>query len=123
MEGAEREDLQRCGKRDRRRRALGLRQQAHKQRQLNMDQRRAAKGASPAVPLSTPLQIFSFGAFHGGVWRLGFKMDTIGEASILMYLLVKLLKLLVVADVSLPREMLRQKTPRIDGSGLAEAPP
>ncbi|KAG5183294.1 hypothetical protein JKP88DRAFT_273275 [Tribonema minus] len=53
-------------------------------------------------------------------------MDTIGEASILMYLLVKLLKLLVVvavADVSLPREMLRQKTPRIDGSGLAEAPP
>ncbi|KAG5181077.1 hypothetical protein JKP88DRAFT_290857 [Tribonema minus] len=55
-----------------------------------------------------------------------FKMDTIGEASILMYLLVKLLKLLVVvavADVSLPREMLRQKTPRIDGSGLAEAPP
>eukprot|EP00611_Tribonema_gayanum_P018916 TRINITY_DN3221_c0_g1_i3.p1 TRINITY_DN3221_c0_g1~~TRINITY_DN3221_c0_g1_i3.p1 ORF type:complete len:570 (-),score=234.90 TRINITY_DN3221_c0_g1_i3:293-1939(-) len=60
---------------------------------------RRAKGASPAVPLSTPLQIFSFGAFHGGVWRLGFKMDTIGEASILMYLLVKLLKLLFVVAV------------------------
>jgi hypothetical protein len=44
--------------------------------------------ASPGNPknkLSNPNQLFSFGAFHGGVWRCAYEVDSIGEASVLLY--------------------------------------
>ena len=33
----------------------------------------------------SPLWLFSDGAFHGGVWRIGYKMGSIGEAAVLVY--------------------------------------
>jgi len=41
--------------------------------------------AHPDVPLKNPLELFARNAFHGGIWRCGFKMGSIGEASVLVY--------------------------------------
>lgn len=55
------------------------------------------KGASnPKTTLANPLQLFSEGAFHGGMWRCGYKLDTIGEVSALSFWLAKY-KLIVIA--------------------------
>ena len=35
--------------------------------------------------LSNPNQLFSYGSFHGGVWRCAYTIDSIGEASVLLY--------------------------------------
>jgi len=42
---------------------------------------------NPQFPLSNPLRMFEYGSFHGGVWRCGFKMGTIGEMSAIAYYL------------------------------------
>lgn len=42
-----------------------------------------AKGGSKAF--NNPLQIFQHGGFHGGTWRCGYKMGTIGEISAVAY--------------------------------------
>ena len=43
--------------------------------------------ASPInAKLENPYQLFEFGSFHGGVWRCGYKLDTIGEVAVLAYL-------------------------------------
>lgn len=60
-----------------------------------------AKGASPSVPLSTPLEIFTYGSFHGGVWRMGYKVDSIGEASILMYAATQFVRFAALVTVLL----------------------
>ncbi|CAN0039667.1 unnamed protein product [Discosporangium mesarthrocarpum] len=41
--------------------------------------------ANPLVPIKNPLQLFSHGSFHGGVWRIGYTMDSIGTASVVLY--------------------------------------
>ncbi|CAM9418525.1 unnamed protein product [Ectocarpus fasciculatus] len=53
-----------------------------------------ATPSNPTLPLKNPLQLFSFGSFHGGVWRMAYTIDSIGTASVLAYLLVGLLALL-----------------------------
>lgn len=35
--------------------------------------------------LANPLQLFSFGGFHGGTWRCGWKMGTIGVPSAVVF--------------------------------------
>ena len=30
-------------------------------------------------------QLFSFGSFHGGLWRCAYEVDSIGEASVFIY--------------------------------------
>ena len=40
---------------------------------------------NPKVKLSNPNQVFSFGSFHGGLWRCAYEVDSIGEASVLLY--------------------------------------
>jgi len=35
--------------------------------------------------ISNPNQLFSSGSFHGGVWRCAYEIDSIGEASVLLY--------------------------------------
>jgi hypothetical protein len=40
---------------------------------------------NPKSSLGNPNQLFSFGAFHGGVWRCAYEIDSIGEASVLLY--------------------------------------
>eukprot|EP00752_Nemacystus_decipiens_P001371 g1359.t2 len=53
-----------------------------------------ATPSNPTLPLKNPLQLFSFGSFHGGVWRMAYTIDSIGTASVLAYLLVCLMHLL-----------------------------
>mmetsp|Transcript_1446 Transcript_1446/g.2415 ORF Transcript_1446/g.2415 Transcript_1446/m.2415 type:complete len:529 (+) Transcript_1446:88-1674(+) len=37
------------------------------------------------VPLKHPLDLITSGAFHGGMWRMSCKMDSIGEAAVLLH--------------------------------------
>lgn len=41
--------------------------------------------ANPSVKLDSPMQICSFNSFHGGVWRNGYKINSIGEVAALAY--------------------------------------
>lgn len=47
--------------------------------------------SNPSLPLKHPLQLFSFGSFHGGVWRMAYTMDSIGTPAVLAYLLTRLM--------------------------------
>ena len=40
---------------------------------------------NPDMPLASPQQIFAHGGFHGGLWRCGFAMDSIGVPCVLLY--------------------------------------
>ncbi|KAI9026114.1 hypothetical protein DFJ74DRAFT_663237 [Hyaloraphidium curvatum] len=42
--------------------------------------------ANPSIPLRNPYELMSHCSFHGGVWRTGFKMDHVGDASAYIYL-------------------------------------
>lgn len=41
--------------------------------------------ANPNVGIANPNQLFSYGSFHGGTWRCAYEIDSIGEASVLLY--------------------------------------
>lgn len=41
--------------------------------------------ANPETTLDNPNQLFSYGSFHGGVWRCAYEIDSIGEASVFLY--------------------------------------
>jgi len=41
--------------------------------------------ANPKNSIANPNQLFSYGAFHGGTWRCAYEIDSIGEASVLLY--------------------------------------
>lgn len=41
--------------------------------------------ANPKTKLANPNQLFSYGSFHGGVWRCAYEVDSIGEASVFRY--------------------------------------
>jgi hypothetical protein len=43
--------------------------------------------ANPTKPLRNPLELFAFGAFHGGIWRCAYKINSIGEMAALSYYL------------------------------------
>jgi len=43
--------------------------------------------AYPSYPLENPLQLFSLGSFHGGIWRMAYKIDSIGEVSAVCFYL------------------------------------
>jgi len=51
------------------------------------DMRNPKSFAHPDTPLASPLQLFAGGAFHGGVWRMGYKMNSIGEMAAVAYYL------------------------------------
>jgi hypothetical protein len=44
-----------------------------------------SSAANPKTALSNPNQLFSYGSFHGGLWRCAYEVDSIGEASVLLY--------------------------------------
>lgn len=44
-----------------------------------------ASFGNPNNSLSNPNQLFSYGSFHGGVWRCAYEIDSIGEASVFLY--------------------------------------
>jgi hypothetical protein len=41
--------------------------------------------AKASYALDNPFQLFEHGSFHGGVWRCGYKIGSIGEVSALSY--------------------------------------
>lgn len=45
--------------------------------------------ALPANKLQNPVDLFKGGAFHGGVWRSGYKIGSIGETATLLFALAK----------------------------------
>jgi len=47
--------------------------------------------ANPSVPLENPLELFREASFHGGVWRAGYKVGSLGDVSVVIHFL-KLLK-------------------------------
>jgi len=49
------------------------------------DFRNTKSVAHPNIKLSNPQQLFSSGAFHGGIWRMAYKMNSIGEIAALAY--------------------------------------
>jgi len=42
--------------------------------------------SNPQFPLNNPLELFASGAFHGGMWRTGYAMNSCGEAAAVGYL-------------------------------------
>mmetsp|Transcript_1219 Transcript_1219/g.3464 ORF Transcript_1219/g.3464 Transcript_1219/m.3464 type:complete len:759 (-) Transcript_1219:35-2311(-) len=40
---------------------------------------------NPKTKHANPNQLFSYNAFHGGTWRCAYEIDSIGEASVLLY--------------------------------------
>ena len=53
----------------------------------------------PSTKLSNPLLLFTSGSFHGGIWRMAWKMTTIGTVSALSYVL-KMAALPLVASTA-----------------------
>lgn len=45
----------------------------------------SSSSGNPKTHLANPNQLFSFGSFHGGVWRCAYEIDSIGEASVFLY--------------------------------------
>eukprot|EP01147_Barroeca_monosierra_P001589 gene1588-7955_t len=43
--------------------------------------------AYPKTDIGNPINLFKFGAFHGGVWRCGFKVGSIGETAVTLFYL------------------------------------
>eukprot|EP01119_Soliformovum_irregulare_P020203 TRINITY_DN6509_c0_g3_i1.p1 TRINITY_DN6509_c0_g3~~TRINITY_DN6509_c0_g3_i1.p1 ORF type:complete len:527 (-),score=168.14 TRINITY_DN6509_c0_g3_i1:62-1642(-) len=43
--------------------------------------------ANPQTVLKNPLELFKYNSFHGGVWRSGYKVNSIGEVSVLVHFL------------------------------------
>jgi len=40
---------------------------------------------NPKTKLSNPNELFKWGSFHGGAWRCAYEVDSLGEASVLIY--------------------------------------
>ena len=40
---------------------------------------------NPKTSIANPNQLFSYGSFHGGLWRCAYEVDSIGEASVFRY--------------------------------------
>jgi len=45
--------------------------------------------AKPSTKLDSPLELFTSGAFHGGIWRVGYKFGKLGPISFMIYYLGK----------------------------------
>jgi hypothetical protein len=45
----------------------------------------SSSAGNPNTKLDNPNQLFSYGGFHGGLWRCAYEVDSIGEASVLLY--------------------------------------
>jgi len=54
--------------------------------------------ARPDVPLRNPLEMFKENSFHGGIWRAAYKVNSIGEVSVLVHF-VKVLRPVILAII------------------------
>jgi hypothetical protein len=57
--------------------------------------------ANPSVKLDNPYELFKHCGFHGGMWRVGYKVDTIGEVSVLIHFFKVLRPFLLILVVVL----------------------
>jgi len=56
--------------------------------------------AHPEVALGNPLEMFREKSFHGGVWRCGYKVGSIGEVSVIVHFVKVLRPLLLILLVA-----------------------
>jgi len=56
--------------------------------------------AHPEVALGNPLEMFRENSFHGGVWRCGYKVGSIGEVSVIVHFVKVLRPLLLILLVA-----------------------
>jgi hypothetical protein len=56
--------------------------------------------ANPSVPLKNPLEMFKYNGFHGGVWRIPYKVGTIGEVSVIIHFVKVLRPYLLLALIA-----------------------
>lgn len=52
--------------------------------------------SNPKNKLRNPLELFTYGALHGGVWRMAYKIDSIGEPAAVLHLLSTPVGMMVV---------------------------
>jgi len=52
--------------------------------------------SNPKNKLRNPLELFTYGSLHGGVWRMAYKIDSIGEPAAFLYLFTTPLGMMVV---------------------------
>ncbi|KNC73934.1 hypothetical protein SARC_13507 [Sphaeroforma arctica JP610] len=51
--------------------------------------------ASPSKKLDHPWDLFKDGSFHGGMWRMGYSMNSTGETAAIVYFLGKLAPIII----------------------------
>jgi len=68
---------------------------------LIYDLRSSKSIAQPTTPLKNPLEMFRETSFHGGVWRAGYKVGTIGEVSVIVHFIKVLRPVLLILLVAL----------------------
>jgi len=51
------------------------------------DVRNKSAPSHPSFPLKNPLELFKYNSFHGGLWRSGYTVNTIGEVSVINHFL------------------------------------
>jgi len=64
--------------------------------------------ANPNTPLHNPLEMFKYNGFHGGVWRAGYKVGSVGEVSVLIHFLSYAKPLFVLIFVFLIYSILKR---------------
>merc|ERR1712137_327084 len=53
--------------------------------------------SNPSRKLNNPLELFSENSFHGGIWRCGYTVGSIGEVSVLVHFAKVFLRYLLIA--------------------------
>lgn len=52
--------------------------------------------SNPKNKIRNPLELFTYGSLHGGIWRMAYKIDSIGEPAAFLYLFTTPLGMLVL---------------------------
>lgn len=52
---------------------------------FDLNEPTSSSNPKTGIKLSNPNQLFTYGSFHGGVWRCAYEINSIGEASVLLY--------------------------------------
>jgi hypothetical protein len=52
---------------------------------------------SPLAKLANPVELFRHGSFHGGIWRMAYKIGSIGEMATVLYYLGRIFPFVAAA--------------------------
>jgi hypothetical protein len=64
--------------------------------------------ANPKVSLRNPYEMFAYNSFHGGIWRAGYKVGTIGEVSVIVHFIKVLRPVFVLLFILLGYFLLKR---------------